>query len=93
MAVAETLVELAEEHLRRMAAVPWAAYAKSLRQGKAGETFGCEVGGRYFDVGDQASWLEHPEGDIRLIAHATAEGRDLDPTEHRVEREAIIRRA
>ena len=86
MTIDKTLVDLAEEHLKRMAAVPWAAFADSISKGKAGETFGCEVDGRYFDVGDQASWLEAPEGDVLLVCHAATGGAD------RVERRAVIRR-
>ena len=86
MATQATLLELAEEHLKRMVAVPWATSAASIAEGKAGETFGCEVDGRYFDVGDRAKWMDKPNGDILLICHAgTADG-------CRIERQSVIRR-
>jgi hypothetical protein len=74
MSVNETLVELAEERLTQMAPAPWSAFAAAIRKGKPGETFGCEVDGRYFDVGDQARWLEGPEGDILLVCYAVTQG-------------------
>jgi len=90
MTIETTLIELAEEHLQRMAAVPWNSFCASILGGKAGETFGCEVDGVYFDVGDQASWLDQPDGDILLKAHASTDRADGPPI--RVERDTIIRR-
>ncbi len=86
MSITETLTELAEEHLARMATVSWADFAACLRNGRAGETFGCEVDGRYFDVGDQACWLDRPEGDILLVCHAAVGDTS------RAERQTVIRR-
>lgn len=92
MDIAGTLLELAEDHLERMAAVPWADFAKSIHEGKSGETFGCEVDGRYFDLGDQATWLDQPGGDIRLIARASTDlPADFDAPSC-IERQKIIRR-
>lgn len=84
------LSALAEEHLQRMAGVPWHSYCASILRGKAGETFGCQVDGVYFDVGDQASWLDQPHGDVLLKAHASTDG--ADGRAMSVERDTIIRR-
>jgi hypothetical protein len=87
-----TLVELAEDHLDTMRGVPWNAHAKSIRArwpATAGETFGCEVDDVYFDVGDNARWVDEPDGDILLTAHASAPTLDGAP---RVERAVIIPR-
>jgi len=86
-----TLIQLAEEHLQRMAALPWSSYCAAIVRGKAGETFGCEVDGVYFDVGDQARWLDQPDGDVLLMAHASTEGAHGQAM--RVERDTIIRRS
>ena len=94
--VAETLVELAEEHLHSMAKVPWAAYARSIRERAAegrpaGDTYGCVIDGRYYDVGDSESWLDQEGGDIRLVSFATTYGADHE-IEAEESRETIIRR-
>ncbi len=93
--VAETLAELAEEHLRSMATVPWAAYARSIRERAAegrpgGDTFGCVVDGRYYDVGDSESWLDEEGGEIKLVAFATTYGAD-DEIEAEETRETVVR--
>jgi hypothetical protein len=75
-----------------MRAVPWNSFAQSIHRrwpASAGETFGCEVDGVYFDIGDNASWANAVDGDILLIAHATAPHQTGRP---RVERSALIPR-
>jgi hypothetical protein len=77
--IGATLVELADEHLARMGALPWAALAKSMAQGRTGETFGCEIDGCYFDVGDSIKWAHIAGGDILLTAFAQAsDGRRVE---------------
>ncbi|KRA56726.1 hypothetical protein ASD79_16835 [Caulobacter sp. Root655] len=86
------LIELAEEHLDSMRRVPWDAHARSIRRrwpASAGETFGCEIDGIYFDIGDNARWVDALDGDILLIAHATNPD-GVNP--ERVERSVIIPR-
>jgi hypothetical protein len=68
-----TLEILAQEHLDRMAAIGWKAWADTLLSHGHGEAFSCEVEGVYFDVGDKVSWLNHEGGDIRLTGFASAE--------------------
>lgn len=72
-AIRRMLERFAEEHLQTMARVPWSAYAESIQRmapRPAGETFGCEESGIYFDIGDTATWLTTPGGDVHLVAHA-----------------------
>lgn len=92
MDVHATLIELAEDHLETMRRIPWDAFAKSIRRrwpASAGETFGCEIDGTYFDIGDDARWVGAPDGDILLIAHAAAP--NVGSCD-RVERTAVISR-
>lgn len=84
------LIALAEEHLQRMSDVPWHSYCASILRAKAGETFGCEVDGVYFDVGLQVRWLDQPRGDILLKAHASTDG--ADGRAMRLNRDTIIHR-
>jgi hypothetical protein len=91
MNVLAVLADLADEHLVRMAGVPWASYADLIRERAprgAGETFGCEVDGVYFDVGVGVAWESIADGDVLLTAYACTdfEGR------RRVERTTIVRR-
>ena len=89
MDIHSVLAELAEEHLVSMSTVPWASHAKSIHARaprRAGETFGCEIDGTYFDVGDHADWQSGPDGDIVLTAFAATEHNGP----HRVERSKII---
>lgn len=92
MDIQATLVELAEGHLDTMRRVPWNAFAKSIPRcwpASAGETFGCEIDETYFDIGDTARWVDFPDGDILLTAHATA---NCGAGPERVERSAVIAR-
>jgi hypothetical protein len=71
MNILAVLAELADEHLARMADVPWASYADLIRERApraAGETFGCEVDGVYFDVGVSVAWKNIDDGDVLLTA-------------------------
>jgi hypothetical protein len=91
MEVEATLIELAEEHLARMAKVSWSEYAAAIRKrapGNAGDTFGCEVEGVYFDVGDIERWAKKAGGDVLLTAFATT-GNDAG-TSRTVERTLVI---
>jgi hypothetical protein len=91
------LRKLAEEHLESMASVPWADQARSISNQRfpdlpAGGTFGCTIDGRYYDVGDYIVWADQPNGDIRLISHATTYASSDDDTGLRFECERLIRR-
>ena len=83
MNLESTLAMLADEHLEKMSAVGWHNYANTLNSGGHGETFGCEVGGVYFDVGDKFEWEAQRGGPIRLMAFAYAQG-------ERAERSVIL---
>lgn len=90
MDIEATLTELAEEHLKQMSAVPWDSFARHVEERAprtGGETFGCEVGDRYFDVGDIVTWVAEPGGDILFTSHAST---DVGDTVRRVERAVII---
>ena len=89
MDIAAVLAQIAEEELESMAAVPWASYARLIHERAprtAGETYGCEIEGIYFDVGDLATWKDAVNGDIVLTCFAAT---DCDGPQ-RAERSAII---
>ena len=89
MDIAALLAEMADEELRRMAAVPWASYAKLIHERaprSAGETYGCEVEGIYFDIGVCAVWQSYVDGNIVLTTFAAT---DHDGAQ-RVERSTVI---
>ena len=95
--VVDTLADLAESHLQAMSGVPWASYAEGIAeraaQGRpAGDTFGCTIDGRYYDVGDSQMWVNEEGGDIRLVSFATTYASDEDDEGQTVERETIIPR-
>jgi hypothetical protein len=88
----DTLEELAKEHLASMSNVPWESFADHLKErhpNTAGETFGCEVADRYYDVGDSQRWLSEHGGDIFFIAHATT---DIDDISFRASCNTVVRR-
>ena len=94
MDIEAKLAELAEEHLAQMAKVSWDAYAGAIRKREpisAGETFGCEIDGIYFDIGDRAEWTGERDGDIRLTAFACTDP-GLKENERCVERSALIKK-
>ena len=86
-----TLIELAEDHLDTMRGVPWTAFAHGLRprSTRDGETFGCEINGIYFDIGDNVRWMSKAGGDILLTCHATAPNQAAAAS---VERSTVIAR-
>ena len=95
--VMNTLAELAEEHLKTMSGVLWSAYADGIAEraseGRpAGDTFGCTVDGRYYDVGDSQSWIGEEGGDIRLVSYATTYVSPDSDVGETVSREVVIRR-
>lgn len=79
-----TLATLADEHLEKMSSVGWYNYAKALNEKRRGETFGCEIDGIYFDVGDKFEWEVQTGGPIRLTAFAYT-------SEQRIERSIILK--
>ena len=91
MDISTVLAKIADEELERMSAVPWASYAKLIHERaprRAGETYGCEIDGIYFDVGDYAVWQSVPDGDIVLTTFAATDHNGPQ----RVERSTIIPR-
>lgn len=89
MDIPAMLAEIADEELMRMSAVSWASYADFIHERaprRAGETYGCEIEGIYFDVGVYAVWQNVPDGDIVLTTFAAT---DHDGPQ-RVERSAVI---
>ena len=84
MSLQSTLAMLADEHLERMSSVGWQNYAEALDKKRHGETFGCELDGVYFDVGDKFEWDGQSGGPIRLTAFAYAQGQ-------RAERSVVLK--
>ena len=65
--IAASLEALAREHLSHMATLPWSVYAEAIAKRSplpAGETFGCEIEGDYFDVGDLHTGPIYPKATL-----------------------------
>lgn len=64
---AARLEQLADEHLQVMGGLGWDIWARAIRDRHprpAGETFGFEEDGVYFDLADSYAWAGDPGGDI-----------------------------
>jgi hypothetical protein len=95
MDIKARLTKELDECLSRISSFPWDVHAQAIRKRQplpAGETFGFTEDGVYFDVGDSASWLDGPDGDILLTASVTAfPGQNYD-NGIREERSLVLKR-
>lgn len=73
MAGRKRLEELADEHLALMGGSDWLSAAQAIRARHprpAGETYGFEEDGRYYELSDSYSWVAEPDGDILQVIEA-----------------------